>query len=267
MTDIPEFLLRALLGVSLLAVVTGPVGCLIVWRRMAFFGDTLAHAALLGIALALAFKLPVTLGILLSSSAVALVLARMNRREIASDTLLGVLSPTALALGLLALSRMPDVRVDLMGYLFGDILAISWTELWGMLALAGGTIVVLSLLWKKLLASVVAPDLAQVAGLPLRWLETVLLLLLAFIIALGIQMVGVLLLSALLLIPTTIARRFSSSPEQMALLSICSGVISGIAGLALSYLYDWPAGPAIVASAAGLLVLSAVLRSVPGVRA
>lgn len=261
MFELPDFFLRALLGVLLLALVAGPVGCLVVWRRMAFFGDTLAHAALLGIALSLALKLPVALGILLSSVMIALLLARLNRHQMASDTLLGVLSPTALALGLIALSRMPGVRVDLMGYLFGDILAISWNELAGMAVASLLVLTLLAVLWKKFLATVIAPDLATVEGLPVRKLESLLLVLLACVIALGIQLVGVLLLTALLLIPAATARRFASTPEQMAVGAALCGMASGVGGLLLSYFCDLPAGPAIVVAAAGLLLLGSVARA------
>lgn len=259
MVELPDFMLRALLGVMMLALVAGPMGCLMVWRRMAFFGDTLAHAALLGIALALTFKLPIVLGILLSSMAVALVLARLNKRHMASDTLLGVLSPTALALGLLAISQMPGVRVDLLGYLFGDVLAITWGELGGMAVLSALVLGVLMLSWTRLLAVVVSEDLASVEGLPVRRIETLMLLGLALVIALGIQLVGVLLLSALLLIPAATARRLASSPGQMALLSMGVGALAGVLGLLLSYKLDWPAGPAIVTAAASLLLGATLL--------
>lgn len=261
MTELPDFFLRALLATGLLALITGPLGCLLVWRRMAFFGDALAHAALLGVALGLALELPVSAMVLVLGSCFALLLTWLAARgDIANDTLLGILSPTALALGLLALSFMPGQRVDLLGYLFGDILALSNAQLQGLTAGALLVLVALKLLWRPLLQLTVAPDLAAVSGIPVRRLELVFLLLLALVIAVGVQLVGVLLLTALLIIPAATARAFARTPAQMAILAACISAVAGVLGLFASLYLDAPAGPAMVVAAALLFALSRAAR-------
>jgi zinc transport system permease protein len=261
MADLPTFFTSALLASALLALVTGPLGCLLVWRRMAFFGDALAHAALLGVALGLFLELPIWLAVLAIGALLALALGLISARgELSNDTLLGILSPTALALGLIALSLMPGTRIDINGYLFGDILAITHSQI---LLLAGGALLVLAVLvaaWRRWLQLTLSPDLAQVAGVPVRALELGLLLLLALVIALGVQLVGVLLLTALLIIPAATARALANSPSQMAVLASAIGILASIIGLFASLYADLPAGPAMVASAAVLFVVSRLVR-------
>jgi len=255
-----DFFLRALLGSLLLSAVCGPLGCFLVWRRMAFFGDVLAHAALPGMALGLAFRLPVFASVLAISLALGFVLASLGRRrDLASDTLLGVLGPSSLALGLIGLSFLPGVRADLLGYLFGDILALGNTDLL-MIAGGGATILlVLALLWRPLLAASLSEDLADIAGYRTRWLEPALLALLSLAIALGIQVVGVLLISALLLIPAASARALARSPAQMAVMAALIGMTGSVGGLFASLWGDLPAGAAIVTLLAGLFLVTRIV--------
>jgi zinc transport system permease protein len=259
-TFLPEFFVRALAAAGLLALLTGPLGCLLIWRRMAFFGDALAHAALLGVALSLLLELPVTVGILCIGALFALLLGLLTAKgELANDTLLGIISPSALALGLIALSLTPGLRVDLSGYLFGDILALSWTQV-GLMALGAiFVLTVLASLWRSWLQLTLSPDLAFVAGQPMRRLELTLLLLLALVVALGVQLVGVLLLTALLIIPAATARALARSPGQMAVLASLCGIAASILGLFASLQWDIPAGPAMVASSSFLFILSRFL--------
>jgi zinc transport system permease protein len=145
---IDDFLWRALAAGLGVALVAGPLGCFIVWRRMAYFGDSLAHSALLGVALGLALHFDLTLGVLVSSAALALLLA-LRQRRLASDTLLGILAHSGLALSLVVLSFFETLRLDLMSYLFGDVLAVSGSDL---LWIYGGDLValaVLALLWRR----------------------------------------------------------------------------------------------------------------------
>jgi zinc transport system permease protein len=260
-TDLPDFFIRALMAGALISCLTGPLGCLLVWRRMAFFGDALAHAALLGVALALALSLPVFAGVLVLGVIFALGLALLTLRgDLGNDTLLGILSPSALALGLIALSLLPGVRVDLTGYLFGDILSLTQTQIW---LIAGGTVgavAVLALLWRALLQLTVAPDLAAVAGQPMRRLELAFLVLLALLVALGVQLVGVLLLTALLIIPAASARPFARTPEQMAVIAAGLGALSCITGLFASLYMDLPAGPTVVVAAFVIFTLARLQR-------
>ncbi|WP_407314068.1 zinc ABC transporter permease subunit ZnuB [Pseudomonas sp. nanlin1] len=255
-----DFLLYALLAGLSLAVVAGPLGSFVVWRRMAYFGDTLSHAALLGVALGFALDVNPALAVTAGCLLLAVILVALQQRQpLASDTLLGILAPSTLSLGLVALSFMHDVRIDLLGYLFGDLLAISPADLTWIL---GGSAVVLLLtvlLWRPLLAVTVHEELARVEGLPVAGLRLALMLLIAVVIAVAMKIVGVLLITSLLIIPAAAAQRHARSPEQMAIGASLLGVIAVCAGLALSWFKDTPAGPSIVVSAAALFLLSFML--------
>ena len=255
-----DFLIRALAAGIGLALLAGPLGCLVVWRRMAYFGDTLAHSALLGVALGFLLGLDLNIGIMLVCVAIALALTLLQeQRRLASDTLLGIVSHSTLSIGLIALAAMQSVRVDLLAYLFGDILAVTPADL---MAIWGGGVVVLAalaLLWRRLLAITVDEDLARVEGVPVRWVRLGFTLLIAATIALAMKIVGILLVTSLLIIPAATARRFSRSPEVMAGLAALIGAASVIGGLAASLYGDVPTGPAIVASAAGLFLLSHII--------
>ena len=256
----PDFLLNALLAGLALALVAGPLGSFVVWRRMAYFGDTLSHAALLGVALGLLLDVSPTLAVTAGCLLLAVLLVTLQQRQpLASDTLLGILAPTTLSLGLVVLSFMDEVRIDLMAYLFGDLLAVGPSDLaW----IIGGAALVLTLLvplWRQLLAITVHEELAQVEGLPVAALRLALMLLIAVVIAVAMKIVGVLLITSLLIIPAAAAQRHARTPEQMAVGASVLGMLAVGAGLSLSWYQDTPAGPSIVASAAGLFLLSFVL--------
>ena len=254
-----DFLLHALLAGLALALVAGPLGSFVVWRRMAYFGETLSHAALLGLALGLWLAISPTLAIIALCLLLALALLGLQGRQaLASDTLLGMLAPTMLALGLVTMSLL-EVRVDLLGYLFGDLLAISREDLYWVL---GGSALVLLLLvplWRPLLAITVHEELARVEGLPVAGLRLALMLLIALVIALAMKIVGVLLVTSLLIIPAAAAQRHARTPEQMAVGASLLGLLAVSAGLSLSWFQDTPAGPSIVVSAAALFLLSFAL--------
>lgn len=246
-----DFLLRALLAGLGVALVAGPLGSFVVWRRMAYFGDTLAHAALLGIAFGLLLQLPLQISIMgfCLLLAIGLVLLQ-SQRKLASDTLLGILSHTTLALGLIVISLMETVRVDLMGLLFGEILAVSQTDLYWVF---GCDLIALSAVvafWRPLLAIAVDEELAAVDGVPVARVRLGLMSLMAIVIALGMKVVGILLITSLLIIPAAIARLFARTPEQMAVLATLIGMIAVGGGLSASMRWDLPAGPAIVSAAA-----------------
>ena len=256
----PDFLFNALLAGLALAIVAGPLGSFVVWRRMAYFGDTLSHAALLGLALGLLLEVNPTLAVTFGCLLLAVLLGSLQQRlKLASDTLLGILAPTTLALGLVVLSFMSDVRVDLLGYLFGDLLAVSPTDLLWILGGSALVMLVLTLLWRPLLAITVHEELAQVEGLPVGVLRLVLMLLIAIVIAVAMKIVGVLLITSLLIIPAAAAQRHSRTPEQMALVASLLGVLAVCGGLALSWFKDTPAGPSIVVCAAAGFALSLLI--------
>jgi zinc transport system permease protein len=248
-----DFFVRALVAGFGVALVAGPLGCFIVWRRMAYFGDTMSHSALLGVALGLLLDIHPTLGVVVVTTLIAVVLTALRQRPwLSADTLLGILSHASLSLGLVALGLMPWVRVDLLGYLFGDILAVTRMDLFWI---CGGGAVVLAILvaiWRPLLAATVHEDLARAEGVPTARVQLVYMVLIALVIAMAMKLVGVLLITSLLIIPAAAARRFATTPEQMALGAAAVGAVAVGLGLLGSLKMDTPAGPSIVVAAAAL---------------
>ena len=252
-----DFFFRALLGGIGVAIVAGPVGCFIIWRRLAYFGDTLSHSALLGVAMALLLELNITLSVFFISLIVSLLLLLLQKRaSLSSDALLGLLAHATLAVGLVVLAFMTWVRVDLMGFLFGDILAVTTNDLaiiWfgGMVVLIG-----LSFIWRRLFAATVNYELAKAEGAKPDFTNIVFMVLVAGVIAVSMKLVGVLLITALLIIPAATARRFSTSPEHMAIIAAAIGALSVVVGLNGSLKWDTPAGPSIVVAALAGFIIS-----------
>lgn len=252
-----DFFVRALVAGIGVALVAGPLGCFIVWRRLAYFGDTLSHAALLGVALAFLFEVNITLAVFAVSVLVSLALLLLQRRaSLSSDALLGLLAHSSLALGLMALAFMSWVRIDLMGFLFGDILAVSTTDILAIYAGGVFVLVVLAAIWTPLFAATINRELAEAEGLRPDRANLVFMILLATVIAISMKIVGVLLITAMLIIPAATARRLSSGPEQMAVLAALIGVVAVIGGLFGSLEWDTPSGPSIVVAALALFLLS-----------
>ena len=252
-----EFLLFALLAGLGVAAVAGPLGCFVVWRRMAYFGDTLAHSALLGVALGVLLNIDLGISVTLVCLSMALGLVALEQQGVlALDTLLGILSHSALAAGLVAISLMSNIRVDLMSLLFGDLLSVTAADLWVIYAGASVAIFLLVTLWKSLISITVEPDLAAVEGINVTRVRTALMLITALVIAIAMKIVGVLLITALLIIPAATARRISSTPETMAITASIVAMISVVSGLAASWYIDTPAGPSIVISATLMFCLS-----------
>ncbi len=257
-----EFLLRALAGGLLVAAISAPLGCLVVWQRMAWFGSTLSHAALLGIALGFLLGLDLKLSILLMSVAMTVLLLLMQRfPDIGSDTVLGILAHGSLAIGLIAISLIPSLRIDLMAYLFGDILTITWSDIGWILAGSVVVMVTLARIWNPLLSSIVHADLASVDGHQRGRLQFVFLMLLSVAVAVSMQVVGLLLVVSLLVIPAATARGYATSPERMVFLALLVAVVSVVLGLVVSYLLDTPTGPSIVAASTLLFALATISRT------
>ena len=256
----PDFLLNALLAGLALALVAGPLGSFVVWRRMAYFGDTLAHAALLGVAVGLLLDVSPTLAVTVGCVLLAVLLVTLQQRQpLAADTLLGILAPSTLSLGLVVLSFNREVRIDLLGYLFGDLLAVGPSDLLWIVAGSALVLACLLALWRQLLAVTVHEELAQVEGLPVAAIRLALVLLIALVIAVAMKIVGVLLITSLLIIPAAAAQRHSRTPEQMAIGASLLGMLAVGGGLGLSWFEDTPAGPSIVVCAASLFLLSLAL--------
>ncbi|WP_417769651.1 metal ABC transporter permease [Stappia sp.] len=252
-----DFFVRALVAGIGVALVAGPLGCFIVWRRLAYFGDTLSHAALLGVALAFLFEVNITLAVFAVSVLVSLALLLLQRRaSLSSDALLGLLAHSSLALGLMALAFMSWVRIDLMGFLFGDILAVSTLDILAIYAGGVFVLVVLAAIWTPLFAATINRELAEAEGLRPDRANLVFMILLATVIAISMKIVGVLLITAMLIIPAATARRLSTGPEQMAVLAALVGVVAVIGGLFGSLEWDTPSGPSIVVAALALFLLS-----------
>ncbi|MFT4000647.1 MAG: zinc ABC transporter permease subunit ZnuB [Rhizobium sp.] len=252
-----DFFLRAVVAGVGLALTTGPLGCFIIWRRMAYFGDTISHSALLGVALSLLFQLNLTLSVFAVAALVSILLLFLQRRQaLSADALLGILSHATLAIGLVIVAFMSWVRIDLIAFLFGDILAVSQSDIaviWG-----GGIFVLaaIALLWRPLLASTVNPELAEAEGLRPERARLLFMLLMAVVIAIAMKIVGILLITALLIIPAATARRFAATPETMAIFASLLGAVAVVGGLFGSLRYDTPSGPSIVVAALVLFIIS-----------
>ena len=257
-----EFLLLALAGGIGIAAVAGPLGAFVFWRRMAYFGDTLAHSALLGIALGFLFQINLNLAVVACCVLLSLILVALQRQHlVATDTLLGIMAHSSLSLGLVAIALLDDVRIDLMQYLFGDLLAIAPGDL--VWIYGGGALVLLVTwrLWNQLLAITINEELAQVEGVNTLGVKLALMLLIATVIAVAMKLVGILLITSLLIIPAAAARRISSTPEQMAIYASLLGMVAVVGGLSASWFWDTPAGPSVVVAAlAEFLLLYAAPR-------
>ncbi|TCL73920.1 zinc ABC transporter permease subunit ZnuB [Rhizobium sp. BK251] len=252
-----DFFTRAVIAGVGLALTTGPLGCFIIWRRMAYFGDTIAHSALLGVALSLLFQFNLTIAVFVVAATVSILLLFLQRRQaLSADALLGILSHATLAIGLVMVAFMTWVRIDLIAFLFGDILAVTQSDIdliWG-----GGVLVLgaIAYLWRPLLAATVNPELAEAEGLRPERARLFFMLLMAVVIAIAMKIVGIMLITSLLIIPAATARRLSTTPEMMAVLASLIGAIAVAGGLFGSLRYDTPSGPSIVVAALILFILS-----------
>ena len=251
-----DFFARALAGGIGIALATGPLGCFMVWRRMAYFGDSVAHSALLGVLLGVALGIDLNAGILLMCVALALLLLLLQQqRRVATDTLLVILAHGGLALGLVGISFLQSVHIDLMTYLFGDILAVSRGDLIWIYGGGGAVLIATVLIWRPLLAVTVHEELARAEGVRVGLVRIAFTLLIALAVAIAMKIVGLILIVALLIIPAATARRFARSPEQMAVLASAIGVAAVVGGLHGSLAWDTPSGPSIVVAALALFAL------------
>ena len=256
----PEpFLLRALLAGMGLAIVAAPLGCFVVWRRMAYYGETVAQAGLIGVALGLAFSFDLTASVLIVTLGVSLLLVVLSRQQVVPfDSLLGLLAHAALAVGVIAASAVRGQQIDLMAFLFGDIFAITIGDLRWIMFGGAAALVALAFVWRPLLSLSVHEDLAAAEGLPTERLKLVFVLILALVVAIAIKIVGALLTIAFLIMPAAAARPLSETPEQMALFAGIFGMLSVVLGLFVSVSFDTPGGPSIVLMLALFFVVSII---------
>ena len=250
-----DFVIRALVAGVGVALVAGPMGCFLVWRRMAFFGAALAHSALLGIALGLLMTINVNLAVAAVCGLVALMLVGLERRaRLPTDTLLGIIAHSMLAGGLVAISLMEPVRVDLVALLFGDILAVTAGDLALIYAGGAAVVVVLLAIWRPLLSLTVHEELARVDGVAVARTKLLFTLLIAVTIAVAMKLVGILLIISMLVVPAAAARRVAATPEAMALMAAAIGCAAVGGGVGASVAWDTPAGPSIVVAATAVFV-------------
>ena len=260
---IDDFILRALIAGLLVVLMAGPLGCVVVWRRMAYFGDALAHSALLGTSLAIMFDFNALFGVILIGVLLSILLIRLQmNKELSSDTVLGILSHGALAAGLvmLAIMQTNGQRIDLMAYLFGDILSVSWEYLIGLTGICVLVLAIMLKLWQSILALAVHEELARSEGVAVDRVRLIFMLLMAVVVAVAMKIVGIILITALLIVPAASARRFASSPEAMAMGAMIFGLISVVGGVFASMQWDTPAGPSIVLASVLLFFVSRFRR-------
>ncbi len=252
-----DFFTRALVAGIGVALVAGPLGCFILWRRMAYFGDTMAHSALLGVAVAYLLGVSLVAGVFAVAALVAVALLLLQRGgSLSTDALLGILSHSALALGLVTLAFMSWVRVDITGFLFGDILSVTRADIAAIWAGGAAVLGALALLWRPLLAATVSPDIAEAEGQRPERARIAFMLLMAAVIAIAMKVVGILLITSLLIIPAATARRFAPTPEAMAVIAALLGVAAVAGGLFGSLRWDTPSGPSIVVAALAVFIVS-----------
>ena len=254
-----DFFIRALIAGLGVAIVTGPLGCFVIWRRLSYFGDTLAHSALLGVTLAYTLEFNIAFSVFVISSLIALILIQLQKRtNLPGDALLGLLAHSSLAVGLVVIGFLTFIRFDIMGLLFGDILAVTADDL--LIIWIGGPLmlIVLKLIWKPLFASTVNYELAEAEGLNPDRAKAIFTILMAGIIAISIKMVGLLLITGMLIIPAAMARNISSSPQSMVICSVLGGLLSVILGLFTSLQFNTSSGPSIIAASLFLFILSLV---------
>jgi zinc transport system permease protein len=258
-----DFFIKAILAGLGISIIAGPLGSIIVWNRMTFFGDTLAHSTLLGVALAMIFNVNIYFGLIgICLLASMMLLNFTEKSQLTSDTALNILSSTILAFGLIAATKIKDVRFDLLGYFYGDILAVDQDDIYWILGISLGTLLVLIKLWKWLLLIILHEDLAKVEGIPVARVKLAFVLIMALVFAVTMRLLGMLLIAALFVIPIASARRFAQTPELTAIFgSIFSG-IAVISGVSLSLYYDLPTGPTIVIIAAMIFLMSLNKKSI-----
>ena len=249
------FMFRALAAGIGVALTAGVIGCFVVWRRMAYFGDSLAHSALLGIALGLAAGWGANLGVVMICSVFALLLLWLQQKKVlATDTLLGILAHAGLSIGVVAIGFL-NQRIDLYAYLFGDILTVTTEELWWIYIGGAAVLVLLWANWSSLVLTTIDEDLARAENIRTFFMHLLLMFLMTITVAVSIRIVGILLITSMLIIPAATARQLVRSPEAMAAAASLLGVAAVIVGLYGSTRFDAPSGPSIVVTAAALFML------------
>ncbi|MGB5330415.1 MAG: metal ABC transporter permease [Gammaproteobacteria bacterium] len=258
-----DFLVRSVIAGLIMVVIAAPMGCLMVWQRLAFLSDTLGHAAVMGVGLGLLLEVTPVFGVLAVALLIVFSLNRVNSFNSAlSETTLAIISHTGLAGGIILVGLLPAQSVNLEAILFGDLLATTSADLTRLLIT---TVVLLLLLlhhWRSFVAVSVSREIAQAEGIEVRKVQFLMYIMIALLVAVMMKVMGVLLIAAMLVIPTTSARLFSRSPEQMVAVSALYGLGALVGGISSSFQFDWQTGPAIVVSATMLLLITLAITRI-----
>lgn len=255
-----NILIKAMLVGIGIAIISGPMGSLIVWQRMAYFGDTLAHATLLGASIAAMLNINIYYGLIFTCVLIAIIL-KLTSKNFTNDTTLSILSHSILAIGLISATLIKDTRIDLLGYLCGDILSITNNDLLWILGMDIIVFSILILCWNKFVFLTINRELAMVEGINVNKLQWILIILISLIFAISIRLVGILLINSLLIIPCSIAKLWAKSPTQMAILGSIYGCLSIILGILASIYLDLPTGAAIVVTAALIFLINYLIKN------
>jgi zinc transport system permease protein len=252
-----DFLVRSVIAGLIMVTIAAPMGCLMVWQRLAFLSDTLGHAAVMGVGLGLMLEVNPLLGVLAVALLIVFSLNRVNSFDTAlSETTLAIISHTGLAAGIILVGLLPKQSVNLEAILFGDLLATTTADLTRLLVTTVLLLLVLRHYWRSFVAVSVSREIAQAEGIEVRKIQLLMYIMIALLVAVMMKVMGVLLIAAMLVIPTTSARLFSRSPEQMVLISGLFGLGALAGGITTSFHFDWQTGPAIVVSATILLLIT-----------
>jgi len=252
-----DFMLRSVIAGLIMVTIAAPMGCLMVWQRLAFLSDTLGHAAVLGVGLGLLLEVTPIFGVLAVALLIVFALNRVNSFNTAlSETTLAIISHTGLAGGIILVGLLPSQSVNLEAILFGDLLATTTVDLILLLVTTVLLLLVLRHHWRSFVAVSVSREIAQAEGVEVRKIQLLMYIMIALLVAVMMKVMGVLLIAAMLVIPTTSARLFSRSPEQMVLISGLYGLGALVGGITTSFHLDWQTGPAIVVSATFLLLVT-----------
>ncbi len=250
------FILRGILAGLAVAMISGLVGCFVVWRRMSYYGESIAHSSLLGVGLGILMGVGINLGIVFTCLLFGILFLWLQQSKLlSSDTLLGVLAHLALSIGIIVIS-MNRIKIDVHAFLFGDILAVTQNDLWGMYLAVLFVVIIICLNWSSLLLVTIDEDLAKAEGVNPLFINLLLTSILTIVVAVSIQIIGLLLITAMLIIPAATSRRLVNSPEKMAIVATLLGIISVILGIYLSVEIDAPSGPSIVVVSAVLFFIS-----------
>ena len=250
------FILRGILAGLAVAMISGLVGCFVVWRRMSYYGESIAHSSLLGVGLGILMGVGINLGIVFTCLLFGILFLWLQQSKLlSSDTLLGVLAHLALSIGIIVIS-MNRIKIDVHAFLFGDILTVTQNDLWGMYLAVLFVVIIICLNWSSLLLVTIDEDLAKAEGVNPLFINLLLTSILTIVVAVSIQIIGLLLITAMLIIPAATSRRLVNSPEMMAIVATLLGIISVILGIYLSVEIDAPSGPSIVVVSAVLFFIS-----------